>query len=209
MSKKFFSLIHDGSIHLAPGIRVIPSDTISKLHTAEEVLKVVKEDALQYRNEVSEECEKEKEQAQREGYEEGFREWAERIAALEQEITTTHENMQKLVVPIAMKAAQKIVGRELELSKDTIVDIVANSLKSVAQHKRIQVYVNREDLSSLEKNREKLKKIFESLESFSVRERDDIEPGGCVIETEGGIINAQLSNQWQILEDAFEKLIKQ
>ena len=35
-----------------------------------------------------------------------------------------------------------------------------------------------------------------------------IEPGGCIIETEAGIINAQLENQWRSLENAFESFMK-
>ena len=31
-----------------------------------------------------------------------------------------------------------------------------------------------------------------------------MEPGGCLIETEAGIINAQLENQWRSLEAAFK-----
>jgi type III secretion protein L len=44
------------------------------------------------------------------------------------------------------------------------------------------------------------------LEVFQIQERNDIQPGGAVIETEGGIINAQISNQLQVLERAFKKL---
>ena len=54
----------------------------------------------------------------------------------------------------------------------------------------------------------KIKKIFERLENLSIQERDDIEPGGCIIETEAGIINAQLENQWRSLEIAFDEFMK-
>ena len=64
------------------------------------------------------------------------------------------------------------------------------------------------DLEPLEKERSKIKKIFEHLDSFSLQERADIEPGGCIIETEAGIINAQLENQWRALESAFESFMK-
>ena len=49
---------------------------------------------------------------------------------------------------------------------------------------------------------------LKSLESFVIRERAGIQPGGCVIETEGGIINARLENQWRTLEKAFDTLSK-
>jgi type III secretion protein L len=68
--------------------------------------------------------------------------------------------------------------------------------------------VNRKDLSILEANRPKLREIFESLESLAIRERADISSGSCIIETEGGIINALLENQWRVLEKAFENMLK-
>ncbi len=208
MSKKFFSLIHGETVHIAPKTKVIKADAFSKMVDADDVLKSVQEDAKRYRLEVSQECEKLKEQAQKEGFEEGFKKWAEHVAKLEEEIVKVRKDMEKVVVPIALKAAKKILGRELELSETAIVDIVSNSLKSVAQHKKITIYVNRKDLNALEANRPRLKEIFESLEALSLRERADIQSGGCVIETEGGIINAQLDNQWRVLENAFITLMK-
>jgi type III secretion protein L len=60
----------------------------------------------------------------------------------------------------------------------------------------------------LEAAKSQIKKVFEHLESLSIQERSDIEPGGCMIETEAGIINAQLENQWRSLEIAFESFMK-
>ena len=116
--------------------------------------------------------------------------------------------MEKVIIPVALKAAKKIIGRELKASKDAVVDIIANSLKAVAQHKKITILVNPKELETVEKKRDSFKDIFEHLEVLSIRPRNDVEPGGCVIETESGIINAQLENQWVILENAFERLLK-
>ncbi len=208
MSKKFFTLIHGDSVHVAPKTKVITADSISTTLDAITVLEKVKIDAEEYRKEVSAECEKLKEQAQREGFQEGFNKWIEHIVQLEAEIKKVRGDIEKVIVPVALKASKKIVGRELEQSETAIVDIVSTSLKAVSQHKQITIYVNKKDLDALEANRGKIKQIFESLETLSIRERNDIAPGGSVIETEMGIINAQLDNQWRVLENAFEKLFK-
>lgn len=207
-NKKFFSLIQGSPIHLAPNTKVIPQAEISQLMGGQEVLNEILKDAEKYREQVAVECEAIKEQAQKEGYEEGFKSWLEHVKKLEDEIARVREEMQKMIVPIAMKAAKKIVGREIELGEDTIVDIVSVSLKPVSTHKKIIIYVNKKDLEILEKNKPKLKSLFEVLEAFTLRERPDITQGSCIIETEGGIINAQIENQWRTLEKAFDQLIK-
>ena len=109
---------------------------------------------------------------------------------------------------MALKAAKKIVGRELEVSEDATVEIIANSLKAVAAHKKIIIWVCKTDIDRLERRKDRLKEVFEHLESLSIRPREDIEPNGCVIETESGIINAQLEHKWEALAKAFASLIE-
>lgn len=208
MVKKFFSLINGNAVHIAPKTKFVLASEFSSLLDAKEITEHALKDAEAYKKETVTECEKLKEQAQREGFELGFQKWAEQIAKLEIEITQVRQEVGKTAIPVALKAAQKIVGREIELSQDVIVDIVSNCLKTVATHKKITIYVNKKDLASLEKHRSQLKQLFESLEVMYIRERNDIEQGGCVIETEGGIINAKLENQWRVLETAFASMMK-
>lgn len=206
--KKFFSLLHGNSLHQAPKGKIIPASEVGELLSANELLERARADAEQYRAEVVKEGETIKEQASREGFEAGFSRWIEAIADLEKEVQQVHKALEKSIIPVALKAAQKIVGREIELSETAILDIIANKLKAVAQHKRVTIFVNPEDLQRVEAGRERLKQIFEALEVLSVRARKDVSRGGCVIETEGGIINAQLEQQWEIIERAFQSMTK-
>lgn len=192
----------------APKTKIIPANLISTLQTASEVLESIKKDAEKYRLQVSKEAETIKENGFKEGYEDGFKLWSEHLVMFEQKLEALHKEMQQAIIPLALKAAKKIVGREIELSETTIVDIVASNLKAISQHKKIAIYVNKKELEVLEKNKPRLREIFENLESLSVRARDDVPPGGCVIETEIGIINAQLENRWRVLEKAFENISK-
>lgn len=207
-NKKFFTFIHGGHVRIAPKTKVIPATEFSTLQNAEEVLEGIKNDAEIYKKEVVAEIEALKEQAQRDGFAEGFKQWLEKIADLEAEIVKVRQDVEKMVIPVALKAAKKIVSKEIELSENAILDIVSANLKAVAQHKRVTIYVNKKDFEVVETNRPKLKQLFENLEVLSIRERADVTPGGCIIETEGGIINAQLENRWRILESAFGAFMK-
>jgi type III secretion protein L len=204
--KKYFTLISGKPLGKAPQEKIIPQESFSELLTGKEVLEKVQEDALQYRQRVMSECEKLKEVAQKEGFEQGYSNWVQQVSYLEKEILRVHDEMMKLVMPIALKAAKKIVAAELQTTQDAIVNIVKTTLKSVAQHKKIAIYVNKKDFEILEKNKSQIRQLFEQLESLSIREREDIDEGGCVIETESGIINAQLKDRWISLEAAFESL---
>lgn len=206
MSRDLFTLFYGDRVQIAPKKKIVSAEDFSKALSSKEMIEHVQMEAKKYRIEVIEECEQLKEQAQKEGFALGYKEWANQLASLEAEILKVRKELSHILAPVALKAAKKIVGRELKISEETVVDIVSNVLKSVAQHKKITIYANPKDLVVLESHRPRLKEIFESLESLSLRPRDDIEVGGCIIETEGGIINAKMENQWKVLERAFEAM---
>ncbi len=208
MGKKIFTLIYGDQLRSTPNKKIIPAASFSTTMEAGEVLELIQKQAAAYKQKVVEECEGIKESAYKVGYEEGYKAWSEHLIRLENEAENIRKETQKLIIPVALKAAKKLVAKELEFSPETIVDIVESNLRSVAQHKKITIYVSKSDLEHIEKNKSRLKELFENLEAFSVRERADVAPGGCVIETEIGIINAQLDHRWRVMEKAFQELLK-
>lgn len=205
---KYFSLISGDEVRVAPGEKIIPAKEFSTLYKASEILKIVKKDAEEFTKKTVEEAEKMKELSFQEGFQAGLESFNLHLLTLNEEIQTLRKEIHDKIIPLALKAARKIVGEELKLHPDRIVDVVLNSLKPAVQHRKIVIFVNKADLEALEANKPKIKQIFEHLESLSIQERDDVEPGGCIIQTEAGIINAQLENQWQALESAFTSFMK-
>jgi type III secretion protein L len=203
--KKIFSLITGKEIHFAPNSKIISEGDFSVALDAIELFETTEKESELYRKQVVQECEQIKELAEKEGFEAGMQEWADQLACFEEKVKTIQTDLNKMIVPIALTAAKKVVGREIEIAPETILDIVANNIKPVTQHRKIVIYVNKKELEILEKNRTKLKSLFENLESLSIRERQDVAMGGCIIETEKGIINAQIDRVWDALERAFEK----
>lgn len=109
MSKKFLTLIYGDKVHVAPQTKVVPAHQFSRLVTADEMIQQIQDEGVRYKEEVAAECEKLKEQAKKEGYEAGFKEWAEHITKLEAEVLTVRGDMEKMIAPVALKAAKKIV----------------------------------------------------------------------------------------------------
>jgi type III secretion protein L len=194
-------------VRLAPGQKKVPASEFSTLQTAAEILSEVEVEVDELRKQTAIEAEEEKKQGFQQGFDAGLESFSKHIFALDQELKELRDEIQKKMLPLTLSAARKIIGEELKLHPERIVDIVLTSLKPVTQHKKITIYVNKADLQLLEEEKPKIKKIFEHLQSLSIQERDDIEPGGCIIETEAGIINAQLENQWRALESAFQSFM--
>ena len=210
MSKKYFSLIYSGDIHQSelPHHNIVDAADFSELLAATDVLEKARQDVATYLEENKKECQTLLEKTKEAGFNQGLTEFNKQILHYEQKIKEMEHTLQKQVLPIALKAAKRIVGCELKNHPETIVDIVRKTLKPVTQSHHIKIYVNKKDKGLLETEKNALKNLFDYIKTFVIEERDDISPGGCIIETEAGIINASLESQWRALEAAFEAFMK-
>ena len=205
---KFFSLIYQGDIHLNEDDKVIPKTEFSKLLSGLEIVKKAKEDASLLSENTTKECEELQKKAFDEGFQEGLVQLNQHFFLFEEKAKSLRHELTQSILPIALKAAKKVVGEELKIHPERIVDIVRQALTPVSQNHKFTIYVNKADKDTLENHKPEIKEILERLETLSIQEREDISPGGCVIETESGIINASLENQWRALEAAFQKYTK-
>ena len=205
---KYFSLIYSGDIHKKDQDTFIPAKEFSELLKASEVLNKAKEDITVYLEENKKDCKKYLEEAKEAGFNEGLIQFNTQILHYQQKMKQIEHDLQNLILPLALKAAKKIVGSELQSNPETIVEIVRQNLKAVTQNHHVKIYVNKKDYELLEKKKKEIKKILDHVQIFTIEEREDVSSGGCIIETEAGIINASLENQWRALEAAFEAFMK-
>jgi type III secretion protein L len=105
------------------------------------------------------------------------------------------------VLRLSVKIAEKIIGRELELDDRTVADIVATALAHARQNEVVTVKINPADAAVVKKHRARLDPGGRvRFIDFSPDPR--VKRGGCLIVTETGTIDAQLSTQLRVLERA-------
>lgn len=206
---KFFSLIYQGEVHPSDDKKVIEAKDYSNLYKATEILRKAKEDVKKYQEDAEEKAKELHEKAKEDGFNEGLVRFNEHILKLDSELKNMRQEMQKKVLTIALQAAKKIVGQQLDLHPDTIVDIVIQVLKPFTQSHFVTIYVSKDDKQILDKSKKKIKDILDRVETLSIQTRDGLSPGSCIIETEKGIINAEIENQWTALNKAFAKFTKE
>lgn len=201
---KFFALIDKNKeVHLAEDRKVIPKDEFTTFLDATQLIEEIKAGEIEFRKRLELEAEQVRQKSEEEGFQSGLEKWSEQLIALEDVFKKKQDEVTASLVPLTMTAIKKLIGKELSVKPDTIVDIVTTALRPVSNHKNISIYVSKHDLDILEEKRPQIREIFEYLESLSISAREDITEGGCIIETESGIINAQLDSQLDALEGAF------
>lgn len=107
---------------------------------------------------------------------------------------------------LAIAIAEKILGRELTVNPSAITDIVAQVIEAAAVQDACRIHVNPHDYEILKPHWDAIASLQQPGRSWDLTADKNIERGGCVIETGGGTIDAQLSTQLRQIEQAFANL---
>jgi flagellar assembly protein FliH len=113
------------------------------------------------------------------------------------------------ILRLALKAAEQIIRSEVSLHRDVCLNIVSEAINRVSDREQVIVKVNREDAEYIKKYKDRLAGIVDGVKSFSVLEDSGIEPGGCVIETNLGYVDARIGTKLAALEEALKKVSSQ
>jgi type III secretion protein L len=109
------------------------------------------------------------------------------------------QSMEKEILELALRISNKIIGRDLEREPDLIAEIAATAIEHARAAKAMVLRVNPKDGALLREKRKSLMELIGRTVELSIRDDADIQPGGCVIQTEFGTIDAQLKTQYDML----------
>ncbi|HLM01783.1 MAG TPA: type III secretion system stator protein SctL [Pyrinomonadaceae bacterium] len=185
----------------APAPKIVKNQILAARAEAARIIAEAEAFAAEIRREAQEETASLRRQAYAEGMEKSLAEFERNLLeALEIRERVWRETERDLL-RLAIRLAEKIVGREISTDKKTISDIVAAALQNARQQEKLTVRVNPSDLSLIEEEREKF------LPSGRARFIDlvadpRVSSGGCLIESEVGTIDARLETQLRVLERA-------
>ncbi len=190
------------SVAPAPSKKLIKKDVHSAREEGKQILSGAEEQAESIVSDAQAEADAIRAKAKDEGYEAGLGELHALTAEFRAQRKKLLEDSRDDVLKLAVKIAGKILGREVAQSEDALTDIVIRAMRGIGTEKRIEVRVNPDDLKAIRKNRKKLLDEVGPNKEIELREDHTVSPGGCIVESDLGIIDARLETQLRVLERA-------
>ncbi len=181
-----------------------------------EQIEKAKNEAQKIIDKAVQESEAVKNQAKEEGVEQGKAEASGKIKEAFDTLNQAVKERKKIVndsegeiLRLAIKVAEQIIRSEVSLHRDVCLNIVAEAIARVSDREQIIVKVNREDAEYLKRYKDRLAGMLDGVKSFSIIEDAQIEPGGCVIETNLGFVDAKIPTKLKSIEDALQNVREQ
>ncbi len=116
----------------------------------------------------------------------------------------TLESLEQEIINLAVEIAEKVLNAKLELDPQIVVDLASESIKMLKERDKVILLVNPDEVGLYEDRRYELEKELSPKGELHIIADHEIEPGGCVVETEYGYIDAQLKTRWKALLDNLE-----
>lgn len=105
------------------------------------------------------------------------------------------------IIKLSFEIAKKIIKKEVN-NKEVLFENLVEAMKKAQSNKELKIFVNWEQLSFGKEIKDILKNNFQGIETIDIIEDRTVEPGGCIIETKLGKIDATIKNQLDIVFNA-------
>lgn len=117
------------------------------------------------------------------------------------------ENTEEQLIDLILLISRKVIKVISETEKNVVVENVKEALKKLGKETEITIRVNMKDLGLTTKNKREFISLVEALEHVKVEEDDRVGPGGCIIETAFGDVDARIQTQLQVVEEKIRELV--
>jgi flagellar assembly protein FliH len=107
------------------------------------------------------------------------------------------------LVQLALAVARKIVGHEVSIGPEAVSRIIRQALDRVEHAGRISIKLNPADLELLAEIKPQLLSGLPEAGRAAFEADAGIARGGCLIETDGGEVDARIERQFKVVEEAF------
>lgn len=111
-----------------------------------------------------------------------------------------------LIVDLACEIAKKIMTREVTVDREWVLDVVRAALEEIHDAGKIEVRVHPDDFELVQANRKGLRKEVPGQTELLVLPDRVVEPGGCVVQTAFGNIDARIDTQLEEVRKALQEV---
>jgi type III secretion protein L len=172
----------------------------SIVEAAERQAQMLLDDAIRRREDTLE-------AGRKQGYREGLAQWVEALAEMKHARESLDAKYEAEMVRLSVKVAEKIIGEELRTRPETIVSIVRECLSGIRNSKNLTIRVSSAEREEVLQRVDSLNREV-GLCSIQVLADAAVSPGGCIVESERGIVDARLETQLRRLEEILMRIAK-
>lgn len=148
-------------------------------------------------------------------YVEASNQQAEAVRAFVAELQRVHDQLEESIAEwyvaseaemekLGVKVAEHLISAQLQLDRTIVIETTKNALRQITDANRARIRVNPFDSVILTSAREEILAASASLHGVEIVGDESIS-GGCIVETERGVVDATLDTRLEIIQGGMEE----
>lgn len=113
------------------------------------------------------------------------------------------------LLELIFKISKRLAAKELEFSSEALLEVVRQSISSISEQDGIVLEIHPDRISFFEEIQNKTNREFDFLKNIKIDPNPQISPGGCIIRTQFGQIDAQVDTRIDNLWNQLKQVIPQ
>ena len=176
---------------------------------AEDILREARSEAERIANEAEHERMLTLDAARQDGYAAGLAQWNAALVKAWNSYADLLIKGEAELVHLAVSIAKKIIGEELKTNADAMISIVREAVRVARRARMLLIQVNPDYETQVRQKIDSFRSLLAESAAITVIPDPGISPGGCIVESDIGIIDARLETQLTSLEQALLERTKQ
>jgi flagellar assembly protein FliH len=131
------------------------------------------------------------------------------VNELHSEIAKYDQDFDRAILTLSLAIAKRIVAREIEIDEHAVLGRSREAIRKIIGVDKIKIHINPSDEEYIREHRSELSAYADSVKEIVIEADNKVERGGCIIESELGNIDARVSTQFELIEEALLGLVKQ
>jgi flagellar assembly protein FliH len=129
----------------------------------------------------------------------------EMCVALEASKKAVYSGASEILLALSFEFVKKILHAEVTGNREILLSVLQKALSYIADKDRLIIKVAKDDMETVSGRKDYWMPVGEHLESIIIEEDERIEKGGCIVESNSGIIDARLGVQFEELKEVVQK----
>lgn len=110
-------------------------------------------------------------------------------------------NLEHLLLRFCFELTKKVIASEVETREDIILPVVKKCLNKIADREKLLIRISPSDEAVVSQRQDFWNSITERLQNVTIEPDERIEKGGCIVESNSGMVDARLGVQMEELEE--------
>jgi flagellar assembly protein FliH len=111
------------------------------------------------------------------------------------------DEVEPQMLKLCIEAVEKITRHEIRTDPHVVERVIKTCLRRVKDSSEVCVRVNSGELEQMKASRDELLAVADGISSIQIVDDRRVSPGGCVVESESGSLDARIETQLNRLQD--------